>query len=44
MYCSLTCHIINREIKSLERHVQGKRYLKAKGMKLASLMAFMYWE
>ncbi len=31
MYCSLTCHLMNKNLASIERHVQGKKYRKAKG-------------
>ncbi|EIE23479.1 hypothetical protein COCSUDRAFT_65937 [Coccomyxa subellipsoidea C-169] len=30
MYCSLTCHLMNKNLASIERHVQGKKYRKAK--------------
>ncbi|CAL8472183.1 g11725 [Coccomyxa elongata] len=30
MYCALTAHLVNRNLVSIERHIQGKKYKKAK--------------
>ncbi|BDA47369.1 probable surfeit locus protein 2 at N-terminal half [Coccomyxa sp. Obi] len=30
MYCALTAHVMNKNLISIERHIQGKKYKKAK--------------
>ncbi len=31
LFCALTCHIVNKQAASIEKHIRGKKYCKAKG-------------
>ena len=34
LFCSLTCHIVNKSKSSVEKHMLGKKYRKAQGAPL----------
>jgi hypothetical protein len=44
MYCSLTCHLMNKNLASIEKHIQGKKYRRAKGEHPAHVSCFMLSE
>jgi len=37
LFCALTCHIVNKQAASIEKHIRGKKYCKAKGAPRACL-------